>query len=285
MVFASYMIAMLGIYTAHFPWMDISSSQQARITDTGRGAAELVSSFIPRFRMADGWFKTIGRIHHLFSRTKKDLQRHHRSSIYSSSERQNGSPYPSLRLANEDYAQLDNILGSEDTSYRDQEMPDAIDYRSSTQVNRGQAETVARQTWESISNQAGTEIDGLPIHHQGQGQQSPSASRSSYPPISPHIASQPYTPNSLPQFPYSSAYATTAANTGAAANGPEKTDTSATAQSNSQPWTQEKLDQWLASLETVFGANDVIAFVEGTDWTQYNAPASPIKGWMKLVWS
>lgn len=288
-VFASYIIAMIGVYSAHFPWMDLSQQQQLKEVNTVRGAVELVESFSPRFRMADNWFRTISRFHHLFSRTKKDLRRHHKNSISTANGQQNEQQFPSLRMTDESHIHLDNLLGSDHTRYRDQEMPDATDYKPSTHLDRGQAETVARQTWESISSQNGPEVDGLP--NPPEGHLSPGASRSTYPPISPQTASQPYTPNSLPQFPYgSSSYPATSTNTGAAAaaNGPEKTtETPAAppARNSAQPWTQEKFDQWLASLEMVFGGNDVIAFVEGVELTESTAPGSHVKGWLKLIWS
>jgi hypothetical protein len=258
-----------------------------RDAETAKKAAELVAGFRPKFKMAEGWFKTLGRLHHLFLRTKRELRRNSKHpNMYSPSEAYQGrSQLLTLRMTDESYMQLDHVFGPDHTQSQDLEMVDATDVKPGPQANRGQTETVARESWAAVNapHPAQTQdSNGMGYH---QGQQSPGASRSNYPPISPQAPSQPYTPSSLPQFPYSSPYPQPKSPSGAV-HPPEPTqDTQSTPRLPSQPWTQEQVEAWLNSLETVFGANDVVVFAEAIDWKEFVVPGSPIKGWLRLAWT
>jgi hypothetical protein len=255
-----------------------------RDSETARKAVDLVVSFRPKFRMAEGWFKTLGRLHHLFLRTKKELRRNYKQNLYSSNEtHQSRSQLHSLRMGDEAYMQLDNAFGPDITHSYDLEMTDTSESKASAQANRVQAEAVARDTWAAVNTQQPQQdSNGLGYH---QGQSSPGG-RSNYPPISPQAPSQPYTPSSLPQFPYTSPYPQQPKSPSGAVHPPDTPQEAIPApRAPSQPWTQEQVESWLNSLETVFGANDVIAFAEAIDWNSFGAPGSPIKGWLRLAWT
>lgn len=90
--FALYTVAFVGIYCINFPWMDpdgymcpkssqtkSSHSQQAFQDDSnGEEAAskalELIGQMRPRLRMADGWFRTIKRMHRYYGRIITDYR-------------------------------------------------------------------------------------------------------------------------------------------------------------------------------------------------------------------
>ncbi|KAK4937798.1 hypothetical protein LTR28_009749 [Elasticomyces elasticus] len=113
--FALYTVAFIGVYCLNFPWMDpdgymcskpmtnaqITSGQQY---DGGHGAAaarkalQLIGQMRPRLQMADGWFKTIKRMHTYFNRIKKDYRKNIRTLAACSSESE-GSPVSTRRLS------------------------------------------------------------------------------------------------------------------------------------------------------------------------------------------
>ncbi|KAK4982734.1 hypothetical protein LTR50_007602 [Elasticomyces elasticus] len=113
--FALYTVAFIGVYCLNFPWMDpdgymcskpitnaqITSGQQH---DGGHGAAaarkalQLIGRMRPRLQMADGWFKTIKRMHTYFNRIKKDYRKNIRTLAACSSESE-GSPVSTRRLS------------------------------------------------------------------------------------------------------------------------------------------------------------------------------------------
>ncbi|KAF2667359.1 hypothetical protein BT63DRAFT_441038 [Microthyrium microscopicum] len=311
--FASYMIAMLGIYSTHFPWMDAkewmsSSSHSAqtqpaglglfavRDAETARKASDLVSTFRPKLQLADGWYKTLGRLHRLFFRTKKELRKHFKSQLFSANEpNQSRSPSHALRMGHETYQHLDAAFGRDPSP----QIEDAVmmDVAESLRDDNGQqaSEGALRDSWAAVNALQNHNRNSPPTSNgfasNYQNQTSPSATPnnqhnqpSAYPPISPNAGGQPYTPTQQTNFsqnPYGAPFQPQASPAVHQAEAPQEPPIP---KALAQPLTPEQADTWLTSLETVFGANDVAAFVEAVDWKDFASPASPAKGWLRVVW-
>ncbi|KAK4494336.1 hypothetical protein PRZ48_014634 [Zasmidium cellare] len=89
--FAIYTVAFTGVYCINFPWMDPEGymctrpDPSSRQTDVkpgeskgfaaARKALEMIGNMRSRLHMADGWFKTINRMHRYFRRLKADYRK------------------------------------------------------------------------------------------------------------------------------------------------------------------------------------------------------------------
>ncbi|KAE8145931.1 C6 transcription factor [Aspergillus avenaceus] len=83
--FAVYNAAFIGIYAAHFPHMDpegvLSStpnSENQQCQTQTRKALDILRSMRMRLKMAQGWFRTLNRLHSYFSKVKQEFRRHSR---------------------------------------------------------------------------------------------------------------------------------------------------------------------------------------------------------------
>jgi hypothetical protein len=316
----------LGLYSTHFPWMDpnehMSSSAtsiQNRIVITARDtglackAINLVCIMRPRLRMAEGCFRSLGRLHRYFLRMKKELRANYKQdpSIQSKDFHSRASLLP-LRMSDEEYKAFDLTFGKVGAllEAEDQEMPDAPaesprDEGSVASVrNPGQSpESSSRSDrWNAINTPGSVgqpEVAGVngtstgyhssqlspsmtastgPVPSPGSGQQAPGSSAPS-----PGMSLPGFGPGQLPSFPNwqtkSSAQAAQAQNPGSLLP---------LSQPLASSWTAEQTDAWLMSLETVFGGDDVVAFVEGRDLKDLAGLSSgPHRagGWLRLIWT
>ena len=95
--FAIYTVAFNGVYCVNFPWMDMDGSMStppaagvdlngtknegdgvnagSKGFEAARRSLEMIGLMRPRLHMADGWFKTITRMHKYFRRLKTDYRR------------------------------------------------------------------------------------------------------------------------------------------------------------------------------------------------------------------
>ena len=84
--FTIYTVAFFGVYCGNFPWMDPdgfmckrnatnSGPEDSSGAEAARKSLEILSQIRSRLRMADGWFKTIERLHRYFGRMKKDWKK------------------------------------------------------------------------------------------------------------------------------------------------------------------------------------------------------------------
>ncbi|KAI9757169.1 MAG: ATPase synthesis protein 25 mitochondrial [Chaenotheca gracillima] len=93
--FAIYTVAFTGIYCINFPQMD-PDGYMCDIND-GHGAAEarraleMIGHMRPRLKMADGWFRTIKKMHRYMVKMKKDYHRNAKL-LQSSASESDGSP-------------------------------------------------------------------------------------------------------------------------------------------------------------------------------------------------
>ena len=90
--FAMYHVAFVGVYCINFPQMDPegymctpksaemqdangSKAEESKGFEAARKALEMIGTMRPRIYMADGWFKTINRMHRYFKRMKRDYKK------------------------------------------------------------------------------------------------------------------------------------------------------------------------------------------------------------------
>lgn len=91
MGFAIYTVAFVGVYCINFPWMDSDGFMCTKSVtgpdgksvplagndingfEAARKALEIIGQMAPRLHMANGWFKTINRMHRYLRRMKKDF--------------------------------------------------------------------------------------------------------------------------------------------------------------------------------------------------------------------
>lgn len=99
--FTIYTVAFVGVYCINFPWMDpdgfmctnpgpeTENSGKAggsKGFEAARKALEMVGQMRPRLYMADGWFKTINRVHKYMRRMKSDYRKNTTSGDSTASE-------------------------------------------------------------------------------------------------------------------------------------------------------------------------------------------------------
>ncbi|KXT03223.1 hypothetical protein AC578_4800 [Pseudocercospora eumusae] len=100
--FAVYTVAFVGVYCINFPWMDpegymctrpepnsrpdiTAKPGESKGFEAARKALEMIGLMRTKLRMADGWFKTINRMHKYFRKIKNDYKKNVQA-IESSSE-------------------------------------------------------------------------------------------------------------------------------------------------------------------------------------------------------
>ena len=113
--FTIYTVAFVGVYCINFPWMDPAGFMCTRPSEAqskaaggkmgeskgfaaARKALEMVGQMRPRLQMADGWFKTITRIHKYMRRMKSDYRKNTTSGDSTTSESEN-SPLSTRHLS------------------------------------------------------------------------------------------------------------------------------------------------------------------------------------------
>ena len=114
--FAMYNVAFVGIYCINFPHMDPEGYMcTPRFGDTGqrpsntklgesqgfeaaRKSLEMIGTMRPKLHMADGWFKTINRMHRYFKLMKSDYKKN-TAAIESGTSESDGSPVSSRHLS------------------------------------------------------------------------------------------------------------------------------------------------------------------------------------------
>lgn len=83
--FAIYNASLIGIYSAHFPQMDLDGVLAPASRDPlgqaqSRKVLGILREMRPRLKMASGWFRTLNRLHTYYSRVKRDFRRNSRRS-------------------------------------------------------------------------------------------------------------------------------------------------------------------------------------------------------------
>ena len=114
--FAIYTVAFVGVYCINFPWMDPDGYMCTKPTadahtkgdfvkpgaskgfEAARKALEMIGQMRPRLHMADGWFKTINRIHKYMRKMKSDYRKNTAPNDPSTSESDN-SPLSTRHLS------------------------------------------------------------------------------------------------------------------------------------------------------------------------------------------
>lgn len=90
--FAIYTVAFVGVYCINFPWMDpdgymctsptphhgkpaTNANGASKGFEAARKSLEMIGGMRPKLHMADGWFKTINRMHKYFRSIRRDYER------------------------------------------------------------------------------------------------------------------------------------------------------------------------------------------------------------------
>lgn len=107
--FAIYTVAFVGVYCINFPWMDPHGymctpptansndpASESKGFEAARKALEIIGQMRPRLHMADGWFKTINKMHRYLRRMKKDFSKNVRANESAS---ESDSPASSRQLS------------------------------------------------------------------------------------------------------------------------------------------------------------------------------------------
>jgi hypothetical protein len=316
------------VYAINFPWMDTEGSMCKKSANGGqendgafaaRQALATIGMMRRRLKMADGWFRTIDRVHKYFVRIKKDFRRNARALAENPSQSQQLGQL-SLREGGyggglEEFKMIELTL-KEFGSLEDQdlEMTDAPDVTESVastglkgdaygvhEQSPPEGEPVRQDRWNAINN---TPTGGPPtetvttngIHpaYNSAQMRAPSASTSptvskqnlttsnhTSPLLSP--VPPPYGGQQFPPYPPHQA-----AQTQQASMNIHKNQQPPPPAPVPSPMTAEQTDMWLRSLETGFGGEDVTAFVEGKDWHDWaSGTTGPlgVSGWLSTIWA
>ena len=282
--------------------------------DAARKAVEMLGYMRRMLRMADGWLKTISRIHRYFKRIKKEFGRNTKQIDKPMGQPPSNDPnFLALQDGSfggglEEYKMFERTL-RDFGSFEDEdtEMVDASEYDSGRpgssttsvaiksegmKVHESSPDSAATRTdrWRAINNSTTTSQAMEPttngaIHYQT--------------PAMPPGNTTPSQPNAFPSNPYSTTSNPTSPLVSPATNIQGNFATYPPQQAIShghtqllpihaqapppppQPlWTVEMRDAWLRNLDTTFGGDDIAAFVEG------RAPFSPgPEGWLSTVWA
>lgn len=283
-----------------------------------RNALSIIASMRRRLRMADGWFKTINRVHRYYVRVKKDFQRNvHVLGGPSAppgplSIREGGiggglEEFKMIEATLKEFGSLDD----QDVEMTDAHEPelgraesslDAASTGVKSEIQYGQEKanelgTIRYDQWNAINSGAGLSqhTESVPTtngsYHgiRTPSAASPSAATPVYrraPGSGEHTSPMPspaVRQHQLPPFP------------------PHQTvvpamQASATLQHQMQaappllspPMTAEQTEAWLRNLDTAFTGDDLSAFVDGRDWqTWVNEMNTTVQAgsWLNTVWS
>jgi hypothetical protein len=295
---------------SHRSGSDGSNSQQSQ--DSGavaaRNALSLIGTMRRRLKMADGWFKTVGRVHKYFVRIKRDFRRNARA-LAESSPAGGQLNHLSLREGGlggglEEYKMIEMTLkefGSlEDDDMEMTDAPEVAESSVTSTAMKSEGYTLQERSpdsaslrpdrWNAINN-AGTGVQTM----------EPTTNGMHSVPVTSSSATSPsgtYAHSGHPQFPPSTG-TSPLVSPGAFGPGqfppsPPTQQAPSTQPQHHQPppplplppMTTEQTETWLQSLETSFGGDDVTAFVEGKDWPDW-AAIGPlgVGGWLNTVWT
>lgn len=300
-----------------------ASPRETQITsgdDSGaiasRQALRLIGTMRKRLRMADGWFRTINRVHRYFIRIKKDFQRHARVLVEARAIHDFNIP-ANLREsvsggAVEESKMIENALKEFSTlEDEDQEMTDAHDLGESAHAGSSDAAStgvksegygrqertpesgpVRQDRWNAI-NSFGPGPQAAPEPNISNGAQAgyyptPMSGMANAPPSSTHHANyHQRVGTNLASPPLNSPKSFGA---GQFPPHPPQQASEPTMQAHINLQSQmhapptpgptlsaEQATEWLNSIDTRFTADDVTAFVEGKDWQEWaTGAAGPI---------
>jgi hypothetical protein len=299
-----------------------SGGEESDGAAAARQALATIGMMQRRLRMAEGWFRTIERVHKYFVRIKKDFRRNAKA-LAENPAIHDGSQLGFLSLREggyggglEEFKMIEMTL-KEFGSLEDQDVemmdgPDASESVTSAAMKSDPYTTherspeggpVRQDQWNAINNAPASVPTTEPATNGSQLPYNPtqlnapststSPSTSTGPPGQSHFAMSNGTspivsplPHAQVQFP---SYPSTQ---------PAHTQqVSVNLQQQVQPpqpppapplMTAEQTEQWLQSLDTRFNGEDVTAFVEGKDWQDWPSGATGplgVGGWLSTVWA
>jgi hypothetical protein len=280
--FATYMVALIGLYSTHFPWMDVRESMSINPASSSghsglvslffqrdaahtRKALDLLSiNFKPRLRQANEWLQVLARLHRYYLSTKKVLRRNYRNyNPFSPEESYKGSKtLMPLRMGEEEYIILDSAFGEVADVDMADALPNAEAHASVLETNPSinptlTAEGAARDRWSAVNSSPGI-VTGLG----SANGPSTFGSLASGPPLL-----QPFTPPPLPGAIHRPPQSPTSARPDVCSN-TETTEAGSSSTPAHVNWTTAQIEAYLDSLETLFGAKDIVGFAEGRGWRE-----------------
>lgn len=286
--------------------------------EASRQSVELLGQMRPVLKLADGWLKTIIRVHQYFKRIKKDFERNSKHlNPLSAQSSPNETVFLGIRDGGfggglEEYKLFERTLrdfGSLDDG--DTEMVDAPEYeggRAGSSVASVGVKSEGVRIHESSPESAATRPDRWNAINNAAAAANPTEPTANgsgiahyHPPAMSSGVTTPSQPNAFPPNPYSNPSSHTSPLVSPATYGqgnfvqyPLQQTSVPQSQSHLPPmqaqaqavppplpiWTPEMRETWLNALDTTFTGDDVVAFVEG------RPPSSPgCPGWLTKVWA
>jgi hypothetical protein len=214
--FAIYHAAFIGIYAAHFPHMDLEGSLSLKpgAADGTHGQAQtrkaldILRDVRSRLKMANGWFRTLNRLHSYFSKVKRDFRRHsrldaldpHTNGIRPIREGGAGGGLEEFKLLEKlflDFGSIDDRLPENNA---DDDGADRATNVSDAGSNAVRSDPGVGETGESAPDGAGGRRESwVPINSPGLPLPGPDAERRPSLPLPPR-AMQSQSPYSLPSL-------------------------------------------------------------------------------------
>jgi hypothetical protein len=275
-----------------------------------RNALSLIGTMRRRLKMADGWFRTIGRVHKYFVRIKRDFRRNARALAESSpaggqlnelSLREGGTgggleEYKLIEMTLKEFGSLED----DDIEMADAEEVGGSSVASTAVKSEGHTlqdrspdgGTVRPDRWNAINN-VGTGAQ-VPESATNGTHSVPLATSSTISPTgayaraghqqlpqstgtSPLVSPVAYGQSQFPPYPPTQI----ARHTQHASTASQQHN-----QAPLPPMTVEQTESWLQNLETCFGGDDVTAFVEGKDWQDWTTMGPlGVGGWLNTIWT
>ncbi|KAK7535935.1 fungal-specific transcription factor domain-containing protein [Phyllosticta citribraziliensis] len=185
--FATYSAALAGVYAINFPWMDphgyMSKGTQFRDlvkpevdispgAEASRKGLELTSQMRKTLQMAEGWFRTLKRVHIYYMRIKKEHERNTKAMAAPSPPSSAWTSSSAREDCKQFEAYLRSIVGSEDTD-QDLDMLDAPDtdgnrrdsgdstsyaHRDSVDANTSAPDSIRHERWNAINTVAAAAV-------------------------------------------------------------------------------------------------------------------------------
>jgi hypothetical protein len=288
-----------------------------------RQALATIGMMRRRLKMADGWFRTIERVHKYFVRIKKDFRRNaralaenpsHGGQLGQLSLREGGhggglEEFKMIELTLKEFGSLED---------HDVEMADAPDVADSVisavktdaynpqERSPPEGGAVRQDQWNAINNVSAsgpptdsTITNGTHAAYSSNQLGTPSTSTSPTASNGPrgqhHLATSNSTTSPVsPGPPYGQSHFTPynptqpAQTQQASMNLQQQLHPPPAPPPPPPPMTAEQTESWLQGLETGFGGEDVTAFVEGKDWQDWaSGMTGPlgVGGWLSTVWA
>ncbi|KAK7624233.1 fungal-specific transcription factor domain-containing protein [Phyllosticta citricarpa] len=184
--FAAYSAALAGVYAINFPWMDphgymskgtplrdlVKPEEISSGAEASRKGLELTSQMRKTLQMAEGWFRTLKRVHLYYMRIKKEHERNTKamaapsppsSAWTNSSAREDCKQFEAYMrsiVGSEEMDQDLDMLDAPDTDDNRRDSGDSASYahRDSVDANTSAPDTIRQERWNAINTVAAAAV-------------------------------------------------------------------------------------------------------------------------------